>query len=138
MTPAHEIVRRIAVVLRSEVAPVTAGALPRSQAFRASAVLRRLARQLELAEAHGAAEEGDRRLLADDLHGQLDGADVPVTRAAVAALGHAVDHKTALAQLVAALHDERDRLPDATFERVLARVRQALRADLDRDLDVAG
>lgn len=135
MTPTHELLRRIADVLRADVAPATSGALPRSQAFRASAVLHRLARRLELAEAHAAAGERDRRLLAEDLGAQLAGVDAPAVATAVAALADADDHKTALAQLVAALYDDRDRVPG--FERLLARVRQALRTDLDRDLDVA-
>lgn len=139
MTPAHEIVRRVAAVLRAEVAPATAGALPRSQAFRASAVLHRVARELELAESHVAAEEKDRRRLrSDDVWTLLAGTEAPATRAAVAALEDAEDHKAALARLVSALYSDRDRLPDTTFEPALARVRQALRADLDRDLDVAG
>lgn len=137
MIPTHELVRRIAVVLHEEVGPATSGAHSRTQAFRAAGVLRRLARQLELAEAHGAAEAEDRRQLADDVHGLLDGAEAPATSAAAAALGHADDHKAALAQLVAALHDDRGRLPEATFERALTRVRRVLRADLDRELDVA-
>lgn len=138
MTPAHEVVRRVADVLRAEVAPATTGASARSQAFRASAVLRRLAREMELAEPHAAAAEQDRRqLLSDDVWVRLAGVEAPATRAALAALETAEDHKAALARLVAALHEDRDRLPDTTFEPALARVRQALRADLDRDLDVA-
>lgn len=133
MTPPHELVRRVADVLRTDVAPATDGALPRSQAFRASAVLRRVARGLELADAHAAAGAEDRRLLAADP--VLTGVEAPGVAAAVAALSGTDDHKAALARLVAALYDERDRVPE--FERVLARVRQALRADLDRDLDVA-
>lgn len=137
MIPTHELVGRIAAVLQEEVAPATSGGQPRTQAFRAAGVLRRLARQLELADAHAAAEAQDRRLLADDVHGLLDGADAPAVDEAAVALGPADDHKTALAQLVAALYDDRDRLPEATFERALTRVRQVLRADLDRELDVA-
>jgi hypothetical protein len=134
VTADHELVRRVAAVLRAQVAPATEGAQPRSQAFRASAVLNRLARRLELADAHAAAEQEDRRMLVADLRELIAGLDAP---AVVAALDLHGDHKTALARLVDAVHDDRDRMPPDAFESVLARVRRAVRADLDRDLEIA-
>jgi hypothetical protein len=145
VTAPHELVRRVADLLRTDVVPATPAGDPRAQAYRASAVLRRVARELELESAHRAADASDRRRLRDDLTGLLAGSDAPGVAAAVAGLGggdgggdgDGGDYKAALDRLVAALHRDRSRLPAPTFERVLARVRAALRAQLDRELEIA-
>jgi hypothetical protein len=157
VTAPHELVRRVADLLRTDVVPATPAGDPRAQAYRASAVLRRVARELELESAHRAADASDRRRLRDDLTGLLAGSDAPGVAAAVAGLGggdgggdgdgggggdgggdgDGGDYKAALDRLVSALHRDRSRLPAPTFERVLARVRAALRAQLDRELEIA-
>lgn len=141
MNAPHELIRRVADVLRTEVGPATSGGA-RAQAYGASAVLRRAALGLELSREHAEADERDRRRLHDDLTDLLAGTSetaAPATLAAVAALGgdHDGGYKAALDRLVASLHQDRSRLPEGTFERILARVRLALRAVLDRELEVA-
>lgn len=141
MTAPHELIRRVADVLRAEVGPATSGGAG-AQAYGASAVLRRVARGLELSREHAEADESDRRRLHEDVADLLAGTSdaAPATLAAVAALGdsdYGGDYKAALDRLVASLHQDRPRLPEATFERTVARVRLALRAVLDRELEVA-
>ena len=141
MTAPHELIRRVADVLRTEVGPAATGGAG-ARAYGASAVLRRVARGLELSREHAEADESDRRRLHDDVADLLAGTSdaAPAPLAAVAALGDADyegDYKAALDRLVASLHQDRSQLPEATFERTLARVRLALRAVLDRELEVA-
>jgi hypothetical protein len=130
-----ELLERIAASLRREIGPAVAEPFAKTQAFMASVVLEKLARQLRLAEVHAKADAADRAALLTDLDAEL-GAAVPssVRSALDAARSGGED---ALHRLVEALYAERDLLGAERFDRVLARVRRTLRAALDRKLEVA-
>lgn len=132
MNPA-ELLRRLAQTLKQEIAPAVGEAYPKTQAFMASVVLDKLARQLALTEAHAAAARADVAALVTELAPLLP-APVPAALAeSLAGLALAAD-KPGLDALVSALYAERETLGAEVFQRSLDRVRQTLRAALDREL----
>ena len=135
MSP-EELLRRVGVALRTQVAPATVGAMPRSQAYKASTVLDKLSRQLRLAPEHQAADERDRARLLDDIRQLPAAVEFPRVRAAVAELAVG-EYRAALAGLVDALYSSAEELGAELFERAIARVRVALRAEISRRMEFA-
>ena len=137
MTP-EELLERMAGTLRHEVGPAVAEPFAKTQAFMASVILEKLARQLRLAGAHARADGEDRAALVDDLEERLGNPAPPRVRAALAAVRDGGgDDAAALSGLVEALYAEREGLGAERFEALLARVRRTLRARLDRQLEFA-
>lgn len=134
MSP-DELLERMAGTLRQEIGPAVAEPFAKTQAFMASVILEKLARQLRLADAHARADREDRAALVEDLEGRLGASAPPRLRAALAAPAH--DGDGALRELVEALYAGREELGAERFEALLARVRRTLRARLDRQLEYA-
>ena len=131
----EELLERIAGTLRQEIAPAVADPFPKTQAFMASVILEKLARQLRNADRRAQADRDDQAALLDELE-QLVGPDAPPqVRAALAAAGDG--DSGGLGRLVEALYAERDALDPERFDQLLARVRRTLRARLDRQLEFA-
>ena len=124
-----ELLLHIAHSLRHEVGPEVGQPFAKTQAFMASVVLEKVARQLALADVHRSAETADRVALARDLGVILGGASVPGVHAALATGD--------LGGLVAALYAERVVLGEKMFTDLLGRVRVTLRARLDRQMEYA-
>lgn len=127
-----ELLARLARTLKRTVGPAVEGEYPKTQAYMSAVVLEKLARQLELADEHAAAEGADLAALLGDLEAALAEHPVP------AALGAAVEalalrrDAAARCALVSTLYAEREALGEARFDALLARVRRTLGADLAR------
>ena len=136
MTP-DQLLERVATVLRKEIGPAVGAEYPRTQAFMASVVLQKLARQLASAETHRAAGVADMDALVADLDVAL-AAEAPPAGivAAVSELGRARDDAT-LCGLIEALYRDRAGLGAARFDALLGRVRRTLRASVDRRMEYA-
>ena len=134
MTP-DELLARMAVTLRTEIGPVVDGTYQRTQAFMAAVVLEKAAREVRLGAAHAAADEHDVRTMLGDLVPMLPAAPAPVRTALdAAAASPAAD---ALCTIVTALYGARTALGDDAFAAAIGRVRVALRASIDRRLEIA-
>ena len=132
MSP-DELLRRIAQTLKQEIGPAVLEAYPKTQAFMASVVLEKLARQLELAPAHRAAERAEVAALVNDLNAfSANGAPAGVA-AAIAGLA-SEPNSIGLNAVVEALYAARGELGTERFEQALGRVRQTLRAGVDRQM----
>jgi len=133
-----ELLRRIAQTLKQGVGPAIEAEYPKTQAFMAAVILQKLGRELELEGAHRAGEATDLDALLDDLRGLLRAGETPggVT-AAVEGVARARD-AAALCALIEMLYASRAELGAARFDALLGRVRQTLRASIDRRLDSAG
>jgi hypothetical protein len=131
----------IAGTLRHEIGPAVGESFPKTQAFMASVILEKLARQVRLAGAHAQADRDDRTALAHDLRAHIQASTSSRVRDAVTALTDAEDGKdgedAALSGLVEALYATRDELGAERFDLLLTRVRRTLRARLDRQLEYA-
>jgi hypothetical protein len=133
---ASELLERLAVTLRSEVAPAVAEEYPRTQAFLTAVVLQKLAGELRLAASHAAAGADERVGLERDLRRLLDAAPVPPSlQAGLDALPDGGD--AALCRFIEVLYGSRRDLGDARFATLLGRVRETLRAGLDRRMEFA-
>jgi len=129
-----ELLRRLSSKLRSEVGPAVADEYTRTQAFMASVILGRLARQVSLAPAHAEAERAD----LDRLHPALEAVLAGAPPAVVEALAEARTARTvdALGPLIEELYRWGiDADPSAA--RALDRIRPVLRADIDRRMEIA-
>ena len=134
-----ELLERIAATLRSEIGPAVGDSFARTQAFMASVILEKLARQLRLADAHTQAGQEDRTALANDLEALTQNALLPSgadrSRGAIAAVRGGGDAE--LCAVVEALYADRRVLGNDMFDALLGRVRTTLRARLDRQLEFA-
>jgi hypothetical protein len=130
-----ELLERIATLVRQDIAPAVEADYPRTQAFMSAVVLQKLARQLSLREVHRAADASDVARLAADL--ALAAEAVPEAVAHGLAALSTQPAPAALCTLVAALYAARDELGDERFTAMLGRVRQTLRAQIDRRLEYA-
>jgi hypothetical protein len=131
----HDLLERIAGALRHEIGPAVGDPFAKTQAFMASVILEKLARELRVADAHDRADRDDRVALARDLRTHMQSSTPDRVRAAVAALDD--DHDAALGEVVEALYAARDELGVEQFDVLLTRVRETLRARLDRQLEYA-
>jgi|GEM_PF-515178 len=132
----HALLARLAVTIRNDIAPEVGDGFARTQAFMASVVLDKLARQLELAADHAALEHAEIAALVVDLDGLLTGADAASVRAAVVALPTS-DPTAGLAALVETVHRGRPDLGDARTDELLSRIRTVLRSRVDRQMAYA-
>lgn len=134
-----ELLERIATTLRSEIGPAVGDSFARTQAFMASVILEKMARQLRLADAHTQAGHADRTALADDLEAQMKHAFPPsgADRSRDAIAGVRAGGDAELCAVVEALYADRNALGNDTFDALLGRVRTTLRARLDRQLEFA-
>ncbi len=134
---ADDLLRRMAHTLKREIGPAIADEYPKTQAFMAGVVLEKLARQLELAPLHAAAESADVAALLSALGELLAPVVVPAALSvALVALARSRD-QAALSGLVGALYETRTALGAELFDRTLGRVRETLRAGIDRQLAYA-
>lgn len=133
-----ELLQRIATTLKREIGPAIQAEYPKTQSFMAAVVLEKLGRQLGLERAHRAADAADLRALLDDLRGVLGGGETPTSvTEAVQALTRTQD-AAALCTLIEALYASRAELGAARFDALLGRVRETLRASIDRRMEYAG
>ena len=136
MTP-DQLAARISRTLRSEIGPAVGPPVPKTQAFMASVVLEKLARQLRLADEHAAADRADLDRLFAELATQLDDGDVPAPLREARRRAESERNYPALCPLVEALYAARPALGDGRFDAALGAVRRALRGRLDRQVAYA-
>ena len=134
MLPPDDVVSRIAATLRAEIGPAVDAEFPRTQAFMASVILERVARQLRAAEDHAGAERQELRELVADLDGLLGAGAPPAVATAIDCCRDGGNE--ALCALVEALYGTRTEL-GPSFDAALGRVRRTMRAGLDRALTYA-
>ena len=130
---ADELLSRLADVVRTEIAPAVGDEFARTQAFIASVILEKLARQVEAADADAAAVVATATALAADLRGRLGAAAPAPVSSALDAVAEGGGQR-GLGQLVSALYATRDELGEERFAALLQRVRVTLRDGLDRHL----
>ena len=132
-----ELLQRIASTLKRDVGPAIEAEYPKTQAFMAAVVLQKLGRQLDLEGAHRSADAADLSALLDDLRGVLGGRETPASvTGAVQTLTRTRD-AAALCTLIETLYATRAELGAACFDALLGRVRETLRASIDRRMEYA-
>ena len=139
----HELLSRLAGMVRNQIAPAVDDEYARTQAFMASVILQRLAKQSQFADEHRAAEIADVAALADQLDAVFAQADAAAeTEAAVPAdLRDAVARMrqrssiAAASEVIEALYGWGPAHPVASA--ALAAIRGVLRRDIDRRMEVA-
>jgi len=130
------LLERIAAALKTEIAPAVGEAYPKTQAFMASVVLEKLAREIRFAEEHAVRNRADTQALARELLASIAGgaSTPPSVQNAVEALHRDLD-APALTRVVEALYTSRGELGAERFNTLLDRVRGVLRARVDRALE---
>lgn len=126
----HELLQRLSDSLRGEIGPAVGDEYTRTQAFMASVILEKLARQLSLAAVHQQAAAADLLQLHADLADRLvrvsDLAGALERARAEATIG-------ALGPLIEALYGSRD----PRVDEALGLIRAVLRRDIDRRMEIA-
>src|SRR5689334_3992479 len=130
-----ELLERIARTLRDDVAPSVDGEYPKTQAFMAAVVLQKIAREVELGDAHRAADAEDAARLAADLRASTD-ARLPRSLVDGIAAYSAAPNDITLSQLLTTIWSARGELDGDRFDALLARIRMTLRAQIDRRLKI--
>ena len=130
-----DLLLRIAQTLKQEIAPAVDAEYPRTQAFMAAVVLQKLGRQIALAPVHARAADADLEVLIAELNAMVADAP-PAVRDAVGELARSRD-ASGLSRLVESLYASREALGRRRFDDLLARVRVALRADIERRMEYA-
>lgn len=128
-----ELLDRLSATLRHEVGPAVEGEYPRTQAFMASVILSKLAKEVTLGPSHAEAERADVVQLHRDLVGPLTEAPPEVTSAAAQAA--AAGTVATLTPLIEAIYRWGVTRPDAGA--ALTLIRQTLRRDIDRRMEIA-
>jgi hypothetical protein len=132
-----ELLQRIASSLKRDVGPAIEAEYPKTQAFMAAVVLQKLGQQLGLESAHRSADAEDLSALLDDLRDLLEGGEMPASvTEAVQTLSRTRD-AAALCTLIETLYASRAELGAARFDALLGRVRETLRASIDRRMEYA-
>ena len=132
-----ELLQRIANTLKRDVGPAIETEYPKTQAFMAAVVLQKLGRQLDLEGAHRSADAADLSALLEDLGGVLGEGETPASvTGAVGTLTRTRD-AAALCTLIETLYASRAELGAARFDALLGRVRETLRASIDRRMEYA-
>ena len=132
-----ELLQRIARTLTRDVGPAIDAEYPKTQAFMAAVVLQKLGRQLGLEGAHRSADAEDLSALLEDLGSVLGEGDTPASvTGAVQTLTRTRD-AAALCALIETLYASRTELGAARFDALLGRVRETLRASIDRRMEYA-
>ncbi len=131
-----ELLQRLSATLRNEVGPAVDGEYTRTQAYMAAVILEKVGRQVGSAGAHAEAERRDLVALHDDLAALVDDDRGPP--ALTAAVERARDASTieSLGPLIVELY-RHDPEADPVIGQALSRVRTALRADIDRRMEIA-
>ncbi|MEL7157554.1 MAG: hypothetical protein AAFN30_13245 [Actinomycetota bacterium] len=129
-----ELLRRLSATLRTEIGPAVDDEYTRTQAFMASVILERVAREHELRSGHDAAENADLGRLHPALEQHLASA-APVPEAVTAAVDAARASMTVAA--LGPVIDELYRWGHDDAAAALDLIRPALRADIDRRMEVA-
>lgn len=132
-----ELLARVAKTLRADIGPAVSEPFAKTQAFMASVVLEKLSGELRTAAGNAAADATDAMTLVADLDALVAGDALPNPVAEAIGRVRAGEGATALSALVAALWAERASLGAARFDAMLGRVRQTLRARVDRQLSFA-
>ena len=135
----HDLLSRLADKVRSEIAPAVSDEYARTQAFMAAVILQRLAKQARLGSEHGVSEARDVAGLSDELDTLLAEADgtteIPSeVRNAVARMRSQASIAAA-SDVIDALYQWGPERPEAAS--ALAAIRQMLRRDIDRRMDIA-
>ena len=128
-----ELLEQIAAILRHEIGPTVADPFAKTQAFMASVILEKLARQLRLTDDHGRADRDERATLVDDMERLVGTAPGSGVRAALT--GARTGGQGEMCRLVEALYAGRDELGTERFDALLGRIRLTLRASIDRQLE---
>ena len=124
-----ELLQRLSGTLRDKIAPAVDDEYARTQAFMASVILERVARQIALGPGHGLAERDDVLLVHSQLQSLLVDASADV-RSALAGVA-AEPTVASLSPLIEALYESGD--PDPALDLI----RPVLRADIDRRMKIA-
>ena len=135
----HELLSRLADTVRSDIAPAVSDEYARTQAFMAAVILQRLAKQARLGAEHGAAEIGDVAALSHELDTLFARADatteVPSEVRDAAVRMRAQASIAAASDVIDALYQWGPEHPEAAA--ALVAIRQMLRRDIDRRMDIA-
>ena len=135
----HALLSRLADTVRNEIAPAVNDEYPRTQAFMAAVILQRLAKQARLGNGHRAAEAGDVAELSDELDALIAGAEASAeilssVRDALARM-RAQSSIAAATDVIDAQYRWGPERPEAAS--ALAAIREMLRRDIDRRMDIA-
>ena len=130
-----ELLLRIAQTLKQEIGPAVTAEYPKTQAFMAAVVLEKVSRELATERVHAAAQASGIAALLTDLDRAASAMPAAV-RDAIAQLRNAGDD-AALVALIAALYAARAELDATRFDALLRRIRQTLRASIDRRMEYA-
>lgn len=128
-----ELLDRLSATLRSEIGPAVGDEYTRTQAFMASVILAKVAREVALGPAHRAAEQADMAELHERLPPML--AEAPAAVVAAAEAARSSSSVAGLGPLIEALHHWDTDRPAA--DQALAVIRRALRRDIDRRMEIA-
>ncbi|MGF1599397.1 MAG: hypothetical protein ACFCVK_21200 [Acidimicrobiales bacterium] len=131
MTP-DELLGRLSSTLRNDIGPAVADEYPRTQAFMASVILEKVARQLALGPHHARDEAADLAALAEALPPVLAGAPDEVAAALAGLGGGRID---AVGPLLDALYRWGHDRPAVVA--ALGLIRPVLRRDIDRRMEIA-
>jgi hypothetical protein len=135
------LLERLAGQLRGQIAPAVDDEYQRTQAFMAAVILERLAREAALGERHRAAEAADMAQLATELNQVLDAAPASPTEAVSHEVRDAMTRLQSgpsvmlLTPLVEALYRWGPERHAAS--KALAAIRQVLRRDINRRMEIA-
>ncbi len=122
---------RLVTTLKREIAPAIEDEYLKTQAFMASVVVGKLTRQLALESAHNAAAQIDMDHLLTELQPQIATLEEPALQSAFNALTEQRD-PPALCAFIESVYAARARIGEPQFERLRARTRTLMRADIDR------
>ena len=136
MSP-DELLARMAGTLRHDIGPAVADEYAKTQAFMSAVVLDKLSRQLAATSDHLLADRADRDALFDDLATVLPEQDTPAAVRQALADAAATKADAELCRLIQLLYEARDELGPDRFDTALTRIRHALRAQIDRRMEVA-
>ena len=136
MTP-EELLQRLSRTLRKEIGPAIDSEYPKTQAYMASVVTQKLGKQVGLAQVHEAADSAELEALINDVDGFLR--QSPANAQVADALAELAEsrNKTSLCTLIETLYAARGEIGESRFSRLLDRVRRSLRANIDRQMEVA-
>ena len=127
-----DLLQRIAQTLKQDIGPAVEAEYPKTQAFMAGVVLQKLGQQLALAPQHQRDQAAELAALIVELNDQLQTIEAPEDlRRTLAEFVQRRDQVT-LCSLIEALYGARAALSAVNFARLLGRIRETLRADINR------
>lgn len=131
--PTGDLLARLSTTIRAEIAPEVGGEYPRTQAFMASVILDKLAKEVTLGPAHRDTERADMAALVERLAPIV--ADAPSDVVAAVDAAASADAIAALGPVIAAVYRWGPGEPAAAD--ALAAIRPVLRRDIDRRMEIA-